>query len=253
MTPVSLRPRGSGANRSGSEDNQNWIAEVSHELRLPIANIRLLVETLLDGAIEDRETALRMLNRTKQEVERLQALVVDLLSIEEVAEHQDDLKRQHYRLAEAACYAIDSTRELANSKGIEVRLEIEEEFKLFANPEQLQQVLLNLVENAIKYTPENGLVAVRSGKTAGAFEVSDSGIGIEEQEVPKIFKRFYRVDRTRAPGSTGLGLSIVKHIVDLHGARISVRSEAGKGSTFLLEFPEPGRAGTGRADSEEKG
>ena len=220
--------------RSGSD----WIAEVSHELRLPIANIKLLVETILEGAIDDRDAALRMLARTKQEVQRLEALVSDLMSMEEVTHNRDEMKRRAVLLADAARYAQDSVAKLAFEKEIRVQTEIEPGFTINANPDQLNQVLLNLVENAVKYTPTGGEVVIKSGARPGSFSVSDNGIGIPAQEIPKIFKRFYRVNRTRAPGSTGLGLSIVKHIVELHGGKISVQSQELGGSTFFLDFPE---------------
>lgn len=228
---------------AGSDDERksgptrDWIAEVSHELRLPLANIKLLVETLLDGAVEDKQTAVRMLERAQREVNRLEALVKDLLSVEEVAESRDELKRKAIPLMNAATYAIECTSKYAEKKNIVVVAEVETNFIINANPDQLNQVVLNLVENAIKYTPAGGRVWIRSGNP-GAFSVSDNGIGIASEEIPKIFKRFYRVDRSRAPGSTGLGLSIVKHIADLHGAKITVQSQESKGSTFLLEFPD---------------
>lgn len=221
-----------------AERGSDWIAEVSHELRLPIANIKLLVETLLDGAHEDPETAVRMLERTRQEVERLEALVADLISIEEVADNRDNVKKRLSLLADAVRYACESVSKTAAKKDITVKSEIESGFVINANPDQLQQVVLNLVENAVKYTPSGGEVIIRSGPERGTFSVSDTGIGIPSGEIPKIFKRFYRVDRTRAPGSTGLGLSIVKHIADMHGAKISVQSEESAGSTFVLQFPE---------------
>ncbi|MBX9669753.1 MAG: HAMP domain-containing histidine kinase [Candidatus Obscuribacterales bacterium] len=220
--------------------DSDWIAEVSHELRLPIANIKLLVETLLEGAADDPSTAMRMLERTRQEVERLEALVLDLISIEEVAGNRDNVKKRPAPLAEAARYAKESVGKAAAKKSIVVITEIEQGFTVNANPDQLNQVMLNLVENAVKYTASGGEVIIKSGPKRGCFSVSDNGIGIPVSEIPKIFKRFYRVDRTRAPGSTGLGLSIVKHIVDLHGAKISVQSQESKGSTFYLQFPEDG-------------
>lgn len=218
--------------------DSDWIAEVSHELRLPIANIKLLVETVLDGAIDDRDAALRMLMRAKQEVERLEALVADLISIEEVSTNMDNVKRQKVLLADAARYASESVTKLAREKKITVHTEIADGFTINANPDQLNQVMLNLVENAVKYTPSGGEVHIRSGSEKGSFSVSDTGIGIPTLEIPKIFKRFYRVNRTKAPGSTGLGLSIVKHIADIHGAKISVQSQDSAGSTFFLQFPE---------------
>jgi two-component system, OmpR family, phosphate regulon sensor histidine kinase PhoR len=100
--------------------------------------------------------------------------------------------------------------------------------------------LLNLIENSIKYTPGGGMITVVSEKREGCFSINDTGIGMPASEIPKIFQRFYRIDRSRSKGSTGLGLSIVKHILDAHGAKITVTSKEGKGSSFLLEFPGSG-------------
>lgn len=223
---------------SQSSLDRSWIAEVSHELRLPIANIKLLVETLLDGALEDKETLVRMLKRTSQEVDRLEGLVKDVLSIEHVTHNQqEDLMRSEVLLLDSAIYALESTEDLARKKNIRLRTEVEDDYCIYANREQLNQVVLNLVENAVKYTQEGGEVKIRSGQNPGVLIVSDNGIGIEKEEVPKIFNRFYRVDRTKQRGSTGLGLSIVKHIADLHGAKITVQSELGAGSRFIVEFP----------------
>jgi two-component system phosphate regulon sensor histidine kinase PhoR len=216
---------------------KDWIAEVSHELRLPIANIRLLVETLLDGALDDREVCRRMLKRAHQEVDRLQRLVADLLSVEQVSQAQDELKCQWINLKERAHYALESINSMASGRGVKVKLDIAPDFLIYANLEQLDQVLLNLVENAVKFTGSQGTVTVSSLTNPGCFAVSDTGIGMSEHEIPKIFQRFYRIDRSQSKGSTGLGLSIVKHILDMHGGRIVVTSKEGVGSTFEVYFP----------------
>ena len=220
-------------------DASSFIAEVSHELRLPIANLRLLVETLLDVASEDPEALKRMLTRAHQEVERLQKLVEDLLSVGEVSSPRQELRCQWVQLEERARYSCESVKSLAKAQGVKVVLDIKPDWQVYANPDQLDQVLLNLVENAVKFTPADGSVTIRSGSQPGSFLVIDSGIGMAASEIPKIFQRFYRIDRARSRGSTGLGLSIVKHIADLHGAKISVLSEEGRGSTFQLHFPDP--------------
>ena len=222
-----------------NRDSADWIAEVSHELRLPIANLRLLVETLLDGAMEDPQTATRMLLRAKGEVDRLQSLVVDLLMVEQVAASRKEVHCQSVSLQERAAYAIETTAKLAAEKKIEVITRIANDYSIYANQEMLNQVLLNLLENAIKFTAPGGSVTVASGSGSGALQISDTGIGIPATEIPKIFERFYRIDRAQSRGSTGLGLSIVKHIADLHGAKINVTSQEGVGSTFTLEFPGP--------------
>jgi two-component system phosphate regulon sensor histidine kinase PhoR len=220
-------------------NSADWIAEVSHELRLPIANIRLLIETLLNGALEDEQTARKMLVRAQGEVERLQSLVADLLSVEQLASARSEVQAEWLSFEARAKYAVESTAKLAKECGVKVQLKLSPNFKVYANSTQLDQVLLNLLENAIKFTPAKGSVTIRCGSKDGVFSVEDNGIGMPSQEIPKIFQRFYRIDRAKTRGSTGLGLSIVKHILDLHGAKITVNSEEGKGSVFLLEFPSP--------------
>jgi two-component system phosphate regulon sensor histidine kinase PhoR len=227
---------------SSTKDASTWIAEVSHELRLPIANIRLLVETLLDGALEDPDVCRRMLKRAYKETERLQALVSDLLSLEQVSQNRQDNKCVFNNLLDRAQYAVDSVMTRALAKGVKLNVTVPPSFQVYANPEQLDQVLLNLVENAVKFTAEGGTVNISCGEQTGCFIVSDTGVGMAQSEIPKIFQRFYRIDRTQAPGSTGLGLSIVKNIVELHGAKITVDSQEGVGSSFTLEFPGPKQA-----------
>jgi two-component system phosphate regulon sensor histidine kinase PhoR len=235
---------GQGASKQGEKDSAqmssaDWIAEVSHELRLPIANIRLLIETLLNGALDDKAIATRMLMRAQSEAERLQSLVSDLLSVEQLASARSEAQAEWLSLLKRAEYALESTSKLAKESDVKVELKIPPDFRVYANPTQLDQVLLNLLENAIKFTPAKGQVTIRAGGKEGVFSVEDTGVGMPSQEIPKIFQRFYRIDRAKTRGSTGLGLSIVKHILDLHGAKITVTSEEGKGSTFLLEFPSP--------------
>lgn len=219
------------------------VAEAAHELRLPIANIKLLVETLLDGALDDREVCKRMLKRAHQEVERLQALVSDLLALEQVAERRHDLKCDWLCLKEQASYAVESVGKQAQDKRIKIRLLIDEDHLIYANKGQLNQVFLNLLENAVKFTNSGGQITIQSGQQAGSFRIEDTGIGMPESEIPKIFSKFYRIDKSIAKGGTGLGLSIVKQVLDLHGAKITVKSKEGVGSCFELDFPTPKSGG----------
>jgi two-component system, OmpR family, phosphate regulon sensor histidine kinase PhoR len=237
----SEEPGSASASKDGNRDASLIVAEAAHELRLPIANIKLLVETLLDGALDDREVCKRMLKRVYQETDRLQALVSRLLSLESVAEKRHELKCRWISLKDRATYAVEALEKRAGEKGVQVKVEADERSFVWANPEQFDQVLLNLVENAIKFTPAGGSVIVRSMDNTGRFSVEDSGIGMSPSEIPKIFSRFYRIDKSRAGGGTGLGLSIVKQVLDLHGAKITVRSQEGAGSTFELDFPTPSR------------
>ena len=242
---VAISPAAEAANElisaepASPRDSSTLIAEAAHELRLPIANIKLLVETLLDGALDEREVCKRMLKRAYQEVERLQALVADLLALEQVAEKRHELQRDLLLIRERSLYAIDSVSKQAREKGIEIIVEATDE-PVYANRGQLDQVLLNLLENAVKFTPPGGKIWIRAGEKPGSFSIEDNGIGMSATEIPKIFSRFYRVDKGgAAKGGTGLGLSIVKQVLELHGAKISVKSTEGVGSCFELEFPNP--------------
>jgi signal transduction histidine kinase len=221
------------------ESEKDWIAEASHELRLPIANIKLLVDTLLDGALEDPATAKRMLERAQGEVTRLELLVKDLLSIGELDSRprQGGLARQRSLLTERVLDAFQTTQAFAKERKVELVNQAPQEMFVYANLQQLDQVLINLIENAIKFTPAGGQVTVGS-ESASSFFVQDTGIGMAVSELPRIFQRFYRIDRASTKGSTGLGLSIVKDIVELHGAKITVTSQQGSGSKFTLEFPD---------------
>jgi len=224
--------------RSASQDNpSDWVAETAHELRLPVANISLLIETLLEGGLEDEETARKMLTTAHTEVIHLQSLLSNLLSLEQVSKGRYELPKQWQLLEVSVNTALRSLAKTASDAGITVKTNIKTGFRVYANEAQLNEVLLNLIENAIKYTPTGGTVTVISEDKEGCFSINDTGIGMPALEIPKIFQRFYRINRARSKGSTGLGLSIVKHILDSHGAKITVNSKEGEGSSFMLEFP----------------
>jgi two-component system phosphate regulon sensor histidine kinase PhoR len=159
--------------------------------------------------------------------------------VEQVAELRSEIHGRWNLLSERAAYAVETVRRQADEKKLRISIDVPPDAVVYANPEQLDQVLLNLMENAVKFTPAGGEIAINAGDTPGSFSVVDSGIGMAADEIPKIFQRFYRIDRAKSRGSTGLGLSIVKHIVDLHGAKITVVSKEGHGSSFMLEFPGP--------------
>ena len=184
----------------------DWIAETSHELRLPLANIRLLIETLLSGALDDEQTARKMLTTAHSEVIRLQSLLTNLLSVEQLVNTRYELPRQWLSLEIRAKYAVESTAIMAAEAAVEVQLDIASDFKIYANAAQLDQVLLNLLENAIKFTPTGGTIKIVSEKKQGCFSVIDTGIGMPASEIPKIFQRFYRIERSKSKGSTGPGI-----------------------------------------------
>lgn len=226
------------------ERQVDFVANASHELATPLTAIKGFAETLLDGALEDRALSEKFLTIIHSEAERMHRLVNDLL---QMAKLDSSEYRRHIRLESVPLGPfIDSVvKELSphwQKKAITMSIEHETDLlPVQANPDWLKQVLINLLDNAIKYTPAGGHVIVRS-KANNHFaqvEIADTGIGIPAKDLPLIFDRFYRVDRARAraAGGTGLGLAIVKFIVEALGGRIAVDSKTNKGTTFTFTLP----------------
>lgn len=222
---------------------RDFVANVSHELRTPVAVIKGYGETLLDGALEESpERSRRFVEIIVSHAERLTNLINDILTLSKLEAKDASLALRPLDLCSTVRKAQMLMEDHARAKGISLSADCPETTaKVLADQGQLEQVLLNLLDNAIKYTPDGGEVAIRvtQADTGVRISVSDSGIGIPAKDLPRIFERFYRVDegRSREQGGTGLGLAIVKHIVQLHGGEISVSSEAGKGSTFTVQLP----------------
>jgi two-component system phosphate regulon sensor histidine kinase PhoR len=226
----------------------DFIANVSHELRTPLTAIKGYTETLEEEAYESPEDQKHFLKIIKRHTDRLINIVSDLLVLSEV-ESRDSLSRENAandleetNINELIKSSLDALRSKAQEKGIEVSYRSDNDaYKIKANRFLLEQMFINLIDNAVKYTPENGKVDVRVKKEDSQIltEISDTGIGIPKEHLPRIFERFYRVDKTRSRnlGGTGLGLSIVKHIVIMHGGRIEVQSEEGRGSKFSIHLP----------------
>jgi two-component system phosphate regulon sensor histidine kinase PhoR len=224
------------------ELRKEFVANVSHELRTPLTVIKGYVETLKDGALDDRIRAIQYLTTVERHTEQLTNLVDDLLSLSRLDSTPGVPQPKPVHLNRVANKVAELMLPAAVKKGHKLVLQAAEGLQPIAgNPEYLERAVSNLVENAIKYTRENGLIKliVRQENGSAVVEVSDNGIGIPAEEIPRIFERFYRVDRSRSRdmGGTGLGLSIVKHIVQAHGGTIEVKTEPGKGSTFRLKFP----------------
>ncbi|SRR5579884_304915 len=221
---------------------QEFVANVSHELRTPLAALRTLAEALLDGAAGDREVGPRFLNQIVAEVDRLTLLVNDLLDLSAIESGRAKMEMAPVPLGEMAEDVAAKFRPVADRRRIALRLEPPAGPLLaWGDRERLAQAVANLVDNAVKYTPDGGTVTV-SVEGRGdlvAVAVADTGIGIAPEHLPRIFERFYRVDRSRsrALGGTGLGLSIVKHIATSHGGRVEVESTEGRGSRFTLLLP----------------
>lgn len=221
---------------------RDFVANASHELRTPLTSIRGFAETLEGGALSDAGVAPRFVNGILQNAVRMQALVDDLVELSRAESPDAQVEREPVDLLEAARDVAARLEGRAHEKRIEVRVE-GEPVRALADADALDQVLVNLVDNAIKYTPAEGHVAVVV-KTQGGharIQVVDDGPGIAAQHLPRIFERFYRVDagRGRRQGGTGLGLAIVKHLVQRMGGQVGAESRVGRGTTFTVELPLP--------------
>ena len=225
----------------------DFVANVSHELRTPLTSIKGYIETLLDKSYDTDKEKKEFLEIIEGNTDRLIAIASDLLVLSELESGEADPRdsRKGYEeidIGETIIRSVGSLDSLFSKKGVNLSLEIEDGMPPYrANSFLVERMLINLIENSAKYTPENGSVSVRASTQNGAFriEVEDNGIGIPLEHHERIFERFYRVDknRSREIGGTGLGLSIVKHIVIQHGGTIGVRSAEGEGSTFTVELP----------------
>jgi two-component system phosphate regulon sensor histidine kinase PhoR len=224
-----------------------FVANVTHELRTPLTSIRGFAETLLDGALEDPETARNFIEIIKREGEHLGALIEDLLDLSRIESGRMRMQPEEVDLAGLLTESLAGLQQKANAQGTTLEVIVPAGLHLYADRGRLAQVLINLVDNALKYTPAGGCVQVEAVELNEyvRFQVRDTGCGMPKADLPRIFERFYRVDkaRTRKTGGTGLGLSIVKHIIEAHGGSISVESELGKGTTFTFLLPkQPPRA-----------
>ena len=222
---------------------RDFVANASHELRTPIANIRATAETLLH-APGDARLIERFLPPLVSEAERLSRLVSDLLDLAR-AEADEKAVRAPVELNDLVCNVVDSLRDKAGRNGVEISWQAGESAPIVSgDAAALEQVAFNLLDNALSYTPRGGQVALslcqkNGDNTTAILEVSDTGIGIPADDLPRVFERFYRVDkaRSRSEGGTGLGLAIVKHIVENHGGHVEVESQEGHGTAFRVELP----------------
>jgi len=219
---------------------QDFVANVSHELKTPLTSVRGYAETLLEGGLNDTAHREEFVRIIRDQATRLQDLVEDLLALAELERPDARLRMEIVDLREIAQRQAEHFEQRANSAGLALVLEPGEPMRVRADRGRLAQVFANLLDNALKYT-ERGRVEVAFGRDLERVwcEVRDTGPGIPEADLSRIFERFYRVDkaRSREKGGTGLGLSIVKHILALHGGAITVRSTVGRGSTFRIELP----------------
>lgn len=222
---------------------KDFVINVSHELRTPLASIQGYTETLLDGAINDQENNIRFLNIVRQNAERLGRLTADLLTISRIELKTQKFQFASYRLGPLLAECMDSLRPVATKKNITMEFDAgDESLEVFCDSESVHQIMSNLLDNAIKYTPEGGMVYITARLLSdGNAQVSvrDTGMGIPQEDLGRLFERFYRVDkaRSRELGGTGLGLAIVKHLARAQGGDVFVESEIGQGSTFSFTLP----------------
>ncbi len=229
---------------------RDFVANISHELRTPLASIKALVETLEGGALDDEEEARYFLQLMNGEVEHLTQLVRELLELSRIESGQVALARE--AVAPHALVEHVLTRLVAHAEreGITLVADAADDLPpVWADPERIGQVLLNLLHNAIKFTPSGGRIVVGATRRddAVAFSVRDSGTGIDPDDLPRIFERFYKADKARSGGGTGLGLAIVKHLVGVHDGTVGVQNNTdGQGSTFTFTLPLAGGRGVSR-------
>lgn len=222
---------------------RDFVANVSHELKTPITSIKGFVETLQEGSIDNPEEAGRFLEIIARHADRLNAIVDDLLSLSRLEEDSKNrsLFFEDTPLRPALAAAVELSSYKAEKKKITVEFSCDDKISAKVNPALIEQAVLNLIDNAIKYSQENSTIQVQAEKAAGEIvvHVRDQGCGIAPEHLSRIFERFYVVDkgRSRKLGGTGLGLAIVKHIAQVHGGRVEVTSRMGLGSTFSLHLP----------------
>ena len=223
---------------------KEFVANVSHELRTPLTTVKIYTETLIDGAIDDRENAMHFLSVMEKEADRMTALVQDLLELSRIDNKQIQLKFVLIELKDIIEEVVEAQQVHIANKGHTLKVNFDETTSYFIRGDvfRIRQILHNILSNAIKYTVEEGTITISMHKANRKIQiaVSDTGMGIPQEDIQRIFERFYRVDkaRSRKLGGTGLGLSIAKELMALHNGDISIQSKVGEGTTVTLTFNE---------------
>lgn len=220
---------------------QEFLSNISHELRTPLTSILAFVETLEDGAIDDKSNNLRFLGVIRKNAERMRRLIDDISELSLIESGRVKVETKAINLSAVIEEIFTNFRSQAQERNIELKSEVREETVVFADAVRLEQMLTNLIDNAIKFNREPGSVTV-SHKRLGDkdhISVADTGEGLTKEHLQRIFERFYRTDRARSReiGGTGLGLAIVKHLARLHGGEVTAASTLGKGTVFAVELP----------------
>ena len=219
---------------------RDFISNISHELRTPLASLKALVETLQNGALEDPEAAQGFLQRMEIEVDSLAQMVQELLELPRIESGQVPIRQAPVPVRELVKEPLERLRPQAERAGLAMRLDLPpDELVVLADLERTKQVLTNIVHNAIKFTPGGGCITISAARAGSEIVVSvaDTGPGIPARDLSRIFERFYKADRARASGGTGLGLATAKHIVQAHGGRVWAESREGQGSIFYFTLP----------------
>src|SRR6185369_2730579 len=220
---------------------RDFVSNLSHELRTPLASLRALAETLQDGALDDPPAARRFVDQIQIEVDALTQMVNELLELSKIESGRFSLDRSPVSANDLLTSASQRMQLQAERADLNLRVECANDLpNVQIDSQRLEQVLVNLIHNAVKFTHPGGEIVLFADAGIGEvrFAVRDTGVGIPVDEVPRIFERFYRVDKSRTGNGTGLGLSIAKHIVEAHGGKIWVESREGEGSTFYFTIPQ---------------
>ena len=226
--------------RQVETSQKEFVSNVSHELRNPMASIKAMVETLESGAVNDPQVALDFLGRMRGDVDRINSLVDDLLELSRMESGQFQIEAEPMALANLVQSVKNQFNDVARGQEVAIVTEVPEELPpVLADGEKLTQVFVNLVENALKFTPAKGAISIRAqaGDEYVQVRLQDTGIGVAPQHLPHIFERFYKVNRSRRDSGTGLGLSIVKQLVEAHGGQITAESKEGEGTAFTFTVP----------------
>lgn len=224
-------------NRRVENMRREFVANVSHELKTPLTSISGFIETLQNGAIEDPEIRMRFINIVAIETTRLKRLISDLLQLSDI-ENEAQNSESYFNVKNSVEGTIEVLEPIASERKIELKCKIGNEIKIKGSEDKFKQMIMNLIENGIKYNRDGGYVYVDASETTNEIiiNIKDSGIGIANDDINRIAERFYRVDKSRSKkvGGTGLGLSIVKHAATLFNGELTISSELGKGSTFTI-------------------
>ncbi len=218
----------------------DFVANVSHELRTPLTSIKGYAEALKDDGLENKENAARFLDVIEIEADRLNVLINDLMELSKIENNQDDNNLTQYDFKDIVRETAELVRFGADKKGVDLILDIPDKLIVYANKDRIKQLLLNLMDNGIKYNKQGGKLFVSAAEADGMLRISvkDTGEGIAQEDIPRLFERFYRVDKSRSRelGGTGLGLSIVKHIAELYSGSVTVNSTKGEGAEFIVKI-----------------